>query len=264
MVVVPFLLLAFVILYFFPERSATNFAWGIKPAIMAAFIGAGYLGGAYQFVMLIFGREWHRYGMAFTPVMTFTVAMLGATLLHWDRFDVGHFPFQLWLILYVVTPVLVTWLWWNNRRVDPRTPAPDDPLVPVAVNRAFGVAGVATLVGALAIFIRPQFAVEIWPWPLTALTARVLAGWFALMGVGSLILAGERRWSACRIALQSFCLWHALVLLAAIRHAADFGQSGVLNGYVLSTISGLIAMVSIYLVMESRRRAAEAAALHPN
>ncbi len=88
-IVVPFLALAFLILYFFPERTGDRFAWAIKPAMTALFISAGYLGGGYQFVRLIFGRKWHRYGMAFPPVMTFTVAMLAATLLHWDRGPTG-------------------------------------------------------------------------------------------------------------------------------------------------------------------------------
>lgn len=122
-VVVPFLVLAFLILHLFPERSGERFAWAIKPAMTSLFIGAGYLGGGYQFVQLIFGREWHRYSMAFPPVMTFTVAMLAATLPHWDRFEIHHFPFQLWVVLYVVTPFLVTWLWWTNRRTDPVAPA---------------------------------------------------------------------------------------------------------------------------------------------
>jgi Trk-type K+ transport system membrane component len=253
-IVVPFLVLAFLILYFFPERSGDRFAWAIKPAMTALFIGAGYLGGGYQFVRLIFGREWHRYGMAFPPVMTFTVAMLAATLLHWDRFDIHRFPFQLWLFLYIVTPLLITWLWWTNRRADPVTPEPGDPLLPRGANLAFGVLGVVTLLAALAVFVRPQLAIGVWSWPLTPLTARVLAGWFALMGVGSLVLSRERRWSACRVALQSFMLWHGLVLAGAFSHAQDFGERGLINGYVVATAAGLAGMGTLYLLMEARSR----------
>lgn len=253
-VVVPFLLLAFVILYFFPDRTGERFAWAIKPPMTALFIGAGYLGGAYQFVRLILGTRWHRYGMAFPPVATFTVAMLAATVLHWDRFDLRHFPFQLWLVLYVVTPFLVTGLWWANRRTDPGTPEPGDPLLPAVVNRAFALLGAVTLAGATAVFVRPTLAIDLWAWPLTPLAARILAGWFALMGVGSFVLARERRWSACRVALQSFMLWHGLVLLGAFVHAEDFGPRGAANGYVLATVVGLAAMATLYLSMEARRR----------
>lgn len=253
-IVVPFLVLAFLILYFFPERSAERFAWAIKPAMTALFIGAGYLGGGYQFVRLILGREWHRYGMAFPPVMAFTVAMLAATLLHWDRFDVHHFPFQLWLVLYIITPFLITWLWWTNRRTDPVAPELDDPLLPRGANFAFGALGVVTLLAALTVFVKPQLAIGVWPWSLTPLTARVLAGWFALMGVGSLVLARERRWSACRVALQSFMLWHGLVLAGAFWHELDFGKRGLMNGYVVATVTGLASMGALYLLMEARSR----------
>jgi Trk-type K+ transport system membrane component len=255
-IVVPFLVLAFLILYFFPEDSGERFAWAIKPAMTALFIGAGYLGGGYQFVRLILGREWHRYGMAFPPVVTFTVAMLAATLLHWDRFDIHHFPFQLWLVLYIVTPFLITGLWWTNRRTDPVAPEPGDPLLPRAANFAFGALGVVTLIAALTVFVKPQLAIGVWSWTLTPLTARVLAGWFALMGVGSLVLARERRWSACRVALQSFMLWHGLVLAGAFWHEQDFGKRGLMNGYVLATVTGLAGMGALYLLMEARSRAA--------
>jgi hypothetical protein len=255
-VVVPFLVLAFLILFFFPEQTGERFAWAIKPPMTALFIGAGYLGGAYQFVRVILGSRWHRYAMAFPPVMMFTVAMLAATVLHWDRFDLHHFPFQLWLVLYLVTPFAITWLWWSNRRTDPRTPEPGDPLLPGAVNLGFAALGVVTLAGALAVLVQPKLAIGVWAWPLTPLTARVLAGWFALMGVGSLVLARERRWSACRVALQSFMLWHGLVLAGAFWHVQDFGGQSPVNAYVVVTAIGLVGMGGLYFTMEARRRSA--------
>jgi len=253
-VVVPFLLLAFLILFFFPEKSGEHFAWAIKPPMTALFIGAGYLGGAYQFVRLIGGKKWHRYGMAFPPVITFTVAMLAATVMHWDRFDIHHFPFLLWLILYVVTPFLISWLWWNNRRTDPLTGEPGEPFFPRWASALFAVSGVITLVCAVVAFVHPQYAIDVWSWKLSPLTARILAGWFGLMGVGSLVLARERRWSACRVALQSFMLWHGLVLVGAFMHSTDFGERGMANPYVFGTLLGLGGLGLFYFYMESRAR----------
>jgi len=40
-VVVPFLLLAFLILFIFPDLSGERFAWAIKPHMTALFIGSG-------------------------------------------------------------------------------------------------------------------------------------------------------------------------------------------------------------------------------
>lgn len=81
----------------------------------------------------------------------------------------------------------------------------------------------------------------------------MLSGWFALMGVGSLVLAYERRWSACRVALQSFCLWHVLVLVGALWHVEYFGARGLMNGYIASTLAGLVGMGTLYFRMEKRR-----------
>ena len=48
--VVPVLVLAFIILYLLPERTADYFAWTIKPTMTPMMMGAGYLAGAYFFV----------------------------------------------------------------------------------------------------------------------------------------------------------------------------------------------------------------------
>jgi hypothetical protein len=66
-------------------------------------------------------------GLAFTAS---TVAMLLATVLPWSRFDPTHFFFQLWLILYAITPVLIPWLWWRNRATYPGAPEMVDVRVP--------------------------------------------------------------------------------------------------------------------------------------
>jgi hypothetical protein len=43
-IIVPFLVLAFLILYFYPDESGQRFAWAIYPRIQAMYVGAGYLG----------------------------------------------------------------------------------------------------------------------------------------------------------------------------------------------------------------------------
>jgi hypothetical protein len=252
-IVVPFLVLAFIILYFFPSQSGERFAWQIKPNMTAMFIGAGYLGGSWLFVNAIFGRRWHRVQAGFPAVSTFTVAMLIATVLHWDRFDIRHFPFDLWLVLYVVTPFLVPFVWLRNRVTDPGTPEPGDVMVPAAPRWGLRLLGLLLLLFAVAGFVVPSFLAQVWPWALTPLTSRVLAGWFALLGVGGLVIGGERRWSAWRVGLECIGLWHVLVVIAAILNPADFG-GGVVNWYTVSVVVVLVGMSSLYAAMEYRRR----------
>lgn len=252
--VVPILVLAFIILYLLPDQSGKYFAWDIQPNMTAVFMGAGYLGGAWVFANAIFERRWHRVAAGFLPVTTFTVAMLVATVLHWERFSLGHFPFVLWLVLYIVTPFLVPWLWLRNRVTDPGTPEPGDPAVPGLARWSLRLLGMLLLLYGLVGFVAPDFAIQVWPWKLTLLTARVLGGWFALLGVGGLVIGGEKRWSAWRVGLQSIGLWHALVLAGAFFHAADF-TGGLLNWYLVSVALVLVGMVVLYIQMEGSRRA---------
>lgn len=251
-VVVPFLLLAFLILYFFPDLSGERFAWEIKPHMTALFIGSGYLGGAYMFVFAIFGKHWHRIKAAFPAVTTFTVAMLLATLLHWDRFDLTHFPFQLWLILYIITPFLVPYLWIKNRTTHSSASEPNDIPVPALARTAFMLSGGFGIALALFIFINPQAMIPIWPWTLTPLTARVLGGWFGLLGVGGLYTSQDPRWSAWRVPLQSITLWGILILIGAFMNPQDFA-AGLWNPFTIGTAIVILLLVVFQIWMEIQR-----------
>jgi hypothetical protein len=252
--VVPFLLLAFLILYFLPGRTSQFFAWEINPSLTSAFMGAGYLGGSWIFLHVIFGREWRRVEAAFLPVTAFTVAMLAATFLHWDRFDPGRLPFQLWFGLYLITPIVVPLAWWNNRRAAPRRAEPDDIQVPAAARWGLGLLGLLLLVFAGLAFVNPAWLISIWPWLLTPLTARVMAGWFSLLGVGGLVIAGHSAWEAWKTGLESIAIWHILFLAAAFTRPADFHSASSLNWYTLSIMVVLVGMAALYAGMETRRR----------
>ena len=252
-VVVPFLLLAFLILYFFPDLSGERFAWAIKPHMTALFMGSGYLGGAYMFIFAIFGKRWHRIKAAFPPVTAFTVAMLLATVIHWDRFDLSHFPFQLWLFLYIVTPFIVPYLWIKNRVTDPGTPEPDDLTVPILAKWAFMAFGVMGIGMAIFMFISPQSIIAIWPWTLSPLTARILGGWFGLLGVGGLYASQDSRWSAWRVPLQSITFWGILILLGAFMNPTDF-TNGLWNPFTIGTMVVIVVLAVFHAGMEIRRK----------
>lgn len=251
--VVPFLVLAFLILFFFPEQSGQRFAWDIKPPIMAVFMGAGYLGGSWLFIHAVFGRRWHRVAPGYLPVTTFTIAMLLATFIHWDRFDKQHFPFLLWLILYLATPFLVPWMWFRNRRVNSVQPEPGDLRVPVFARMGLGALGTFLVLFALSGFIFPNWLAGLWPWKLTLLTARVLSGWLALLGVGGLVISRESRWSSWKIGLECIMIWHVLVIVGAALHPADF-QNGLVNWYLASVLLVVLGMMILYILMEIQRR----------
>lgn len=254
-IVIPFLLLAFLILFFFPDDSGTRFAWAIKPHMTAVIMASGYLGGAYQFVFAVFGKRWHRISGAFAPVTAFTISMMLATVLHWDRFDLSHFPFQIWLVLYLITPFLVPFLWLRNRLTDPGTPEPLDAVVPGFARLGMSAFGGLAALTSLFLFIAPKTAIPLWPWLLTPLTARVLGGWFALLAVGGLTIPRDSRWSAWRIAMQSILFWAILVLIGSFMNTQDFGPAGVINPFTIGTSLSILMMIIFHVWMDGRRAA---------
>ena len=58
-VIVPFLVVAFVVLYMFPEDTDRLFAWTIKSTMTAMVLGSVYIGGAYFFVRAATARSFH-------------------------------------------------------------------------------------------------------------------------------------------------------------------------------------------------------------
>ena len=254
--VVPFLWLAFLILFFIPDSTGERFAWAIKPHMTALYMGAGYLGGSWLFINAIFGKRWHSIQNGFLPVTAFTWFMIFATFLHWDRFSHGNLGFTLWLILYLVTPFLVPVLWYYNRKTDSGKPEERDWIVPPVIRFILKLLGAALVMFALVGMFFPTLVIAAWPWTLTALTARVMSGWGALLGVGSLTMSGESRWSGWKIPMECIFIWHVLVLVAAAMNPLDF-KTGILNWYTFSVAVMVTGIFVFYLKMEVQRRRLE-------
>ena len=125
-IITPFLLAAFYILYLRTSETKTLFAWDIQAPMTAMMLGAAYLGGAYFFVRAALAPAWQRICAGFLPVTTFASMMGIATLLHWDRFEHGNLSFYTWVVVYLTTPFLVLLAWVRNRRTDPKTPEAGD------------------------------------------------------------------------------------------------------------------------------------------
>ncbi len=252
-IVIPFLWLAFLILYFSPDSTGERFAWMIRPHMTSLYLGAGYLGGSWLFINALFGKRWHRIQGGFLPITTFTWFMMLVTFLHWDRFSIGKLGFTLWLILYVLTPFLVPILWYNNSKTDPGIPEENDIAISPTVAWILKLIALGSLLFVLIGFIKPDVAILVWPWTLTPLTARVMCGWVALLGVGALTMSNETRWSGWKVPLQSIAIWHILVFIAAFMNSGDF-KNGLINWYTISIGVMVFGILIFYPIMEMRRR----------
>jgi hypothetical protein len=172
-----------------------------------------------------------------------------------DRFHHDHLSFWAWAGLYFITPFLAPYVWYRNRDRDPGTFEPGDVAAPRPVRILLGVVGAGEAALALFMFLLPAAAIEIWPWLLTPLTARVVGGWFALHGVLGLALSGERRWSAMRVMVQTQLVTLVFILVAVFRAWPEFDSANPITWiFVLGTAAWLLILAAIYYTLDAGHR----------
>ncbi len=259
-IIVPFLIAAFYILYLRPNETLELFAWPIKPPMSARMLAAAYMGGIFFFTRATFARRWHHIKIGFLPVTAFASAMGIATFLHWDKFTHDHISFVTWVALYLTTPFLVVGTWLRNRQTDPGTPESKDLILSMPIRYAVGAVGGITIIVGILLFLKPDFMISVWGWTLTPLTARVCGGMFALPGLVGLGMAFDPRWSSARIILQSQIFSIAFILLAAAISWGDFDPSKPVTWMFVGGLAFLLVTLPIlYFFMESQLRKANAA-----
>jgi hypothetical protein len=266
LVVIGILLLAWVVLFLRPGETDHRFAWTIDSRMTAMLMGAGYGSAIYFFVRVLTERRWHRVTLGFLATTVFTWMMLGATLLHWDRFRHGSAPFLLWFWVYLLTPILVPAVWLLNRSHDPGTLEERDAMLPGWTRVVMATAGIA--MGAIAawMYVAPASAASVWPWPLTPLTARAVAAFVALPAVAWIAMAVDGRWSAARVMLTTIALGLVLLLFAVVRAWDEFDPTNPLRlvyvGGLVGTL-GAIGVLSLWMRQRSRASAEPVSAATP-
>jgi hypothetical protein len=250
--IVPFLVVAFVVLYGLPRDTDRWFAWTITPPMTPMTLGAVYLGGAYFFVRAFRATAWHTVKAGFVAVGTFASLMGVATIIHWDKFNHDHVAFWLWAGLYFTTPFLVWGVWAMNRRRG-TTAQPADVVVPPAARVMMGVTGVLAVAAGLFLFLLPARAIDVWPWAITPLTSRVLGAIF-MLGIAGLGVITDARWSAARLMLQVQVFMLALILIAAVRAHADFDASNAMTWLLLvGFASAMVSAGALVFTMDRHR-----------
>ncbi|HJQ01716.1 MAG TPA: hypothetical protein VJ851_08955 [Jatrophihabitans sp.] len=252
--ITPFLVLAFFVLFPWPTDTKRLFAWHITPTMSPMVLGSVYLGGAYFFVRVIRAPRWHLVAGGFLPVATFATLMGITTILHWDRFIHTNVAFWLWVGLYFTTPVLVLAVFLVNHR-EYRPAVGGELLLSRTAAGAIVLAATLSTIMSVLLYLFPHRMINIWPWHLTPLTARMLGAIFAL-GIAGFGARRERRWSAARILLQVAGVMLVLILLAGIRAHRQFDSGRPLTWvFTVGFTATAIAMGLLYVRMQSRYRA---------
>jgi len=253
--IVPFLLVAFALLYFFPGDTRQLFAWTIKPTMTPMVLASAYLGGAYFFVRVLRESRWNVVKTGFLSVSLFASLLGVATIIHWDRFNHGHVAFWLWSGLYFAAPFLVFGGWLANSRL--AAPAREDERCLGGVARpAVALVGLLALVQGIVMFLAPTRVIAIWPWFLTPLTCRVLGAIFCLGSAGIGVLV-DPRWTTARLMLQVEALMVTLMLVAAVRARTEFNTTRPLTWLMLGGfVAVALGSAALWYTMEIRPRGA--------
>lgn len=177
-------------LFLFPDRTAFLFSWTVNPPITAAFLGAAYLAAGVIEFRASQDTDWTSARIAVPAVWVFTTLTLVATLLHIDKFHFGpdfagftQFVTWVWLAVYALVPLVMGALWLMQARRSGTSPAHTAPL-PGWMSAVLWTQAALMLALGAALFLFPASVKALWPWALSALTARAIGAW--LMGIGTL------------------------------------------------------------------------------
>ena len=250
-------LLAFFVLFVLPGNTERAFAWTIKPPATAAFLGAAYAAGCALVLLALRKGSWAALRIPFLTILVFAVATLIATLLHLDRFHFGspvlaaRYATYFWMGVYVLVPVaMVVVLIVQERRP---SPAPAPVAMPPALATTLLVQGVVLLAVGAALFGMPAVATSLWPWPLTPLTARVVAAWLLAFALCALLAWRSRDLARLDVAAWAYGLLAVLELAVILRYTGTVRWSTpAIWVYLALAVSGVLT--SAHALAWLRRR----------
>jgi hypothetical protein len=254
-VILPFLVVAVVLLLGLPGETETTFAWTILPPLTATLLGSAYAGGIWFFIQVVRQRVWHRVAWGFPAVVVFATLLAAATALHWDRFHPGHPSFVTWAALYALTPPLTLLALILNVRHDPGTAEPGDVEIPAGWRVALALVGGAAAVTGLVLFCMPAVLIGTWGWDVTPLTARVVGAVLTLPGFVNIWMLRDRRWSSFRWLFQAQLVSLAAMLFGLVIRSGDVAWD---RPAAWAFVIGIVVSAGVYALfvglMEERRR----------
>lgn len=239
-------------LYVLARHTEDAFAWTIQPPITAAFLGGGFGAGFVLVVLSLRQGVWASARIGFLSVLLFTCLMLVATLLHLDRFhfgatdDVPSAAAWIWLVVYAVVPVAMLAV----LVLQLRAPGSDPPVVArlgVGLRVVLGLQAVILLVAGVALFLVPASR-DLWPWPLTPLTARAVASWLVALGLAAVLAIREEDLRRLRPAAASYVTLGVLQLAAVLRFRDEVDWTGGSAWFYVVVLFSMLVVGAVALL----------------
>jgi hypothetical protein len=205
-------------LFVLTEQTDRYFAWTIKAPLTAAFLGAGYWASCVLEYIIAREKVWANARASVPAVWMFTTLTLIATLLHLDIFRTESAWAWAWFAIYAGVPVVLGVILIQQLRVPGGDPPRTAPL-PAALRFVIGLQLVMMLPLGIALFVSPLRVDQLWPWPLTELTARAIGAWLIGWSVVEIQALWENDWRRVRVPMLSLLVWGTLVLIALARYS---------------------------------------------
>ena len=218
------------------------------PPLHARFLGAMYLSGATFMALAILAHRWHAVRVVIPMVAIWTGMLALVSLLHLELFDWTREQVWAWFGAYIGFPLIALWIAWQQRAIHDAQAA-DAPL-PAPARASFAVQGAAVSLLALSLLLAPDALVARWPWPITPLLAQIYSAPFLAYGLGSLMAARQRDWTAVRIVVAATLVFTVGVLAASLIHLRLFSPQAPatwlwFGGFALaSTALGTCALMA--------------------
>jgi hypothetical protein len=99
--------------------------------------------------------------------------------------------------------------------------------MPASLAAALAVQGVVLLLVGASLFVAPATSVALWPWPLTPLTARVVAAWLLAFAVAVALSIADGDLRRLRIATVAYTAFGAFQLATLVRFRGQVEWSGM-------------------------------------
>lgn len=150
------------------------------------FVASFYLAGAIGLTLSALGRRGDEMRVLLIAFSVVTALLLGVTIVYWSDFTVDGVPYP-WLVSYIFEPVvggvLILWLglspWRPTRLGGARL---------LLALEAAALGGLGALMLAA-----PRAVIDVWPWKLSEILARLYGAIFIALGFGAIIAIWERR-----------------------------------------------------------------------
>ncbi len=244
-------------LYIGSAHTDEYFAWTITPFLTAAFLGAAYMTALLLFIFASRERFWANARAASVAAIVFGPLIVVATFVHLERFHLdadrlltrlGTWAFIATYVYFSVSFVAVLLLQPRTGEVDPPRRAP----LPGWTKGVLG--GQALLLGGLgaALLVAPASTLDLWPWPLTELTARAVAAWMLAIAAAAACGIWENDWRRLRIPLVAYVALPLLEAGALLRYSdtVDWGHPGA---WGIVIVLGSMFGLGLYGLRESMR-----------